>query len=158
MINKKVVLFDIDYTLFDTKMFKESLLTKYVSYEEVLTELGELSKFAELGIFSKGEMGFQNVKLEETGLSDFFKKENIHVFKDKDMFIGNVLDKYKQRNIFLVDDKLTTLQAAKRHLSSVFTIWVKRGPFAKAQAPIENFTPDAIIYNLTDITKIIDSN
>ncbi|MBI2442564.1 MAG: NTP transferase domain-containing protein [Candidatus Levybacteria bacterium] len=41
---KKVVLFDIDYTLFDTKQFRESDLTKFAVYDEVVEVLGGVSK------------------------------------------------------------------------------------------------------------------
>ena len=60
-MKNKVVLLDIDYTLFDTKTFKESSLKKYALYDEISAVLKDLANVAELGIFSKGEDTFQNV-------------------------------------------------------------------------------------------------
>ena len=53
MNKQKFVLFDIDFTLFDTQTFKDSKLTKYTSYGEVISVLENLSKISELGIFYK---------------------------------------------------------------------------------------------------------
>lgn len=155
MNKKKIVLFDIDYTLFKTDIFKNSDLKNYEIYEEVFLVLNKLSKIADLGIFSKGDLYFQNTKLIKTGVLKFFKEHDIHIFDNKDINLEKVLEKYKDKKFFLVDDKLPVLYNAKLKMPSVFTIWVKRGPFAESQQPIKNFSPDAIIKNLSDLDKII---
>lgn len=156
---KPIVLFDIDYTLFDTAYFKESKLLKHKIYNEVIEVLENLSKIAILGIFSKGETEFQKTKLKKTGMMKFFKDNNVHIFDDKDANLINVLKKYKNSNkLFLVDDKLGILYSAKKHMSQVFTIWVKRGPFAQVQKPIGGFSPDEQIENLSEIVRIVQSN
>ena len=127
MNNQTIVLFDIDYTLFDTKTFKESKLENYCLYEEVLHVLEELIKVAELGIFSMGDTEFQNRKLVETGIANYFKDKNVHVFSDKEINLKEMFDRYQQYRIFLVDDKLNVLYNAKKIMPSVFTIWVKKG-------------------------------
>ena len=65
---KPIVLFDIDYTLFDTALFKQSGLSMHKIYAEVTQTLDGLNNFATLGIFSKGETQFQKTKLEKTGM------------------------------------------------------------------------------------------
>lgn len=158
MNKKKFVLFDIDFTLFDTRVFKDSKLTKYVIYEEVILVLEKLSKFTELGIISKGETQFQKTKLEKTGMAKFFREENIHIFEDKEANLTKIIDKYKDHKIFLADDRLGTLYSAKKHLEQVFTIWVKRGWFAENQKAIPGFTSDAEIENLSEVARIVQSN
>lgn len=155
MFKNKVVLFDIDYTLFDTHKFKESQLKDYNIYQEVMGVLMQLSNLANLGIFSKGETKFQKTKLERTGMMKFFKDYNIHIFDDKNANLINILGKYKDSNLFLVDDKLGVLYSAKKHMGQVFTIWVKRGPFAQNQREISGFKPDAEVKNLSEVVKII---
>lgn len=152
---KSLVLFDIDYTLFDTAFFKHSGLSEHKIYEEVMLVLDNLNSFVTLGIFSKGEIEFQKTKLEKTGMAKFFKKENIHIFDDKDTNLIQVLNKYKGYKIFLIDDKLGILYSAKTYSNQIFTIWVKRGPFAKVQKDISGFKPDKIIENLSDVVSII---
>jgi len=154
-MKNKIVLLDIDYTLFDTKTFKDSNLTKYSLYDEILLVLPSLANVAELGIFSKGEDAFQNAKLQATGIENFFKQKNVHIFKDKDVNVKSVIEKYKDLKIFLIDDKLMTLHNAKTNNPSVFTIWIKRGPFAQDETLLSNFSPDAIVANLKEVIPII---
>ncbi len=90
-------------------------------------------------------------------MAKFFKENNIHIFDDKDVNLISVLEKYKDSRIFLVDDKLGILYSAKKHMDQVFTIWVKRGPYAKNQEPILGFKPDAEVEDLSEVTKIIRS-
>lgn len=158
MNKKPIVLFDIDYTLFDTAFFKQSGLSEHRIYKEVMQVLESLSKIAMLGIFSKGENEFQKTKLKKTGMIKFFEENNIHIFDDKDVNLIGVLEKYKDSKIFLVDDKLGILYSAKKHTLQVFTIWVKRGPFAEIQKPIKGFSPDAEIKNLSEVVGIVRQN
>jgi len=158
MNKKTIVLLDIDYTIFDTKTFKDSGLTNFSLYNEVLQVLGKLKETVELGIFSKGNLVFQNTKLNKTGIKDLFNKEHVHVFEDKEINLNSVLEKYKDYKIFLVDDKLSILYDAKAYNPLVFSVWVKRGPFAENQEPLENFAPDATITDLSSLDKIINQS
>lgn len=153
---KPIVIFDIDYTLFKTQEFKDSDLQNFSNYEEVVNVLNGLKNIADLGIFSKGESGFQKKKLEKTGIVSLFEENNIHIFDDKDINLSSVLKKYKDRKVFMVDDKLSILYSAKKLLSQVITVWVKRGPYAAAQEPIEDFVPNAQVENLSEIVKIVE--
>ncbi len=155
---KKIVLFDIDYTLFDTAQFRDSGLKTYKLYEEVGDVLGKLSELAEIGIYSQGEDVFQREKLKQTLIHNKFAEENIHIFISKDDNLGSVVSKYKDRDIFLVDDKLAVLHLAKNLDENVFTIWVKRGPFALNQQDISGFTPDATVEDLREIVPIVLSS
>lgn len=156
-MNKNVmVFFDIDYTLFDTDVFKKSNLADYVLYDEVLDVLGQLKNIAVLGIFSEGDLDFQRIKLFKTEIQHHFVKKHVHIVTKKEKSIGKMLDSYKNESIILVDDKLSVLHQAKGILSSIFTVWVKRGIYAVSQKPIDGFTPDAIIENLRDLIPIVE--
>lgn len=155
MAENTVILFDIDYTLFDTAHFKNSQLAEFRIYEEVLETLQSLGKNITLGIFSEGEDSFQTTKLINTQIHEFFKKEYIHIVKSKDESIEGVFKKYKNDKVILVDDKLTVLVRAKEILPHVYTVWMKRGFYAEKQQPIKGFRPDAIIYSLKEIIEIV---
>ena len=157
-IKKTIVLFDIDYTLFDTKAFIDSGFKKYAPYDEIPPTIKRLSKSFDLGIFSKGEIEFQNNKLDKTGLRKYFKKSNIHIFEDKNANLKDVIGKYDNYKVFLIDDKLQVLYEAKLSMPLIVTIWIKRGPFAENQKPIENFFPDITVNNLVNLSKIVESN
>ncbi len=158
IIKKTIVFFDIDYTLFDTKAFMDSGLKKYALYDEILPVIKKLRGSAELGIFSKGETKFQNNKLDRTGLKKYFKKDNVHIFEDKNANLKNVFFKYKDFNVFLVDDKLPVLYEAKQSIPSIITIWIKRGPFAENQEPIKNFSPDITVDSLVNLNAVVENN
>lgn len=156
-MKKKIVLFDIDYTLFDTDFFKKTNLRKHLVYDEVDDVLSRLSKIAKLGIFSEGDLNLQKTKLLRTDIHKYFSKEHIHIVPKKDETIEGILQKYKNTTVFLVDDKLTILHQAKTIRPSLFTIWVKRGKYAKNQKPVKGFVPDAIIESLNELIPVINS-
>lgn len=154
-ISKPVVLFDIDYTLFDTAFFKESRLVKHKAYEEVIGVLDNLNKIAVLGIFSEGDIEFQIEKLTKTDIKKYFDEIHTHIVSDKVSEIKKVFNKYAKNKIFLVDDKLSILRDLRDFMPSVFTIWVKRGPFAQNQREISGFKPDAEVKILSEVVKIV---
>lgn len=154
---KPVVLFDIDYTLFDTDFFKESGLSEHRIYEEVISVLEKLSKIALLGIFSEGNIDFQIRKLKETNIEKYFAENNTHIVLNKLDELEGIFQRYENRKFFFVDDKLTILADAKKAFPDVFAIWVKRGPFAKAQKPIPGFNPDKEVKSLREIVSVINS-
>ncbi len=151
----KLVLFDLDYTLFDTDAFKKSNLTTYRLFEETLDVILSLKKFADIGIFSEGQVDFQKMKLKKTMLDEHLSAQNVHIVEKKDAILADVLSQYDKRTIFLVDDKLNILELAKRLIPSLFTIWINRGPYAKAQKPIDGFHSDATVDNLNEIENIV---
>jgi FMN phosphatase YigB (HAD superfamily) len=153
--SEKIVLFDIDYTLFDTAIFKKSNRHQYVIYDEVLQTLQDLQKIAKLGIFSEGVLKFQQKKLTRTAITHLFHTEHIHIVERKSDVIESVFSLYKDHKIYLVDDKLTILRDAKKFLPSLYVIWVKRGYYAEKQKPLKDFTPDAVVNNLRDVGNII---
>lgn len=154
-INNTIILFDIDYTLFNTDLFRNSQFKKHTVYEEVKDVLLQLSKIATLGIFSEGETEFQKKKIKKTRIQKYFSKNHIHIVGVKEKYLEETLTKYKGTNFFLVDDKLSILHKAKNIFPSVYAIWVKRGKYAKNQKDIEGFIPDAIIENLKEIISLI---
>ena len=156
--NKPVVLFDIDYTLFDTANFKESGLLDHQIYKEVIEVLENLKDIAILGIFSEGDLDFQNQKLIKTDIKKYFNEIHTHIVVNKVNEIKRVFEKYKDSKIFLIDDKLSILSELKNFMPLVFGIWIKRGWFADNQKPIEGFEPDATVDNLQEIVKIIKNN
>lgn len=155
MKTQKIVLFDIDYTLFNTDIFKASDLQTHSIYEEVPGVLQKLSDIAMLGIFSEGKLLLQQTKLEKTHIDTFFIKEHMHIVEKKDVSIGDMLKKYKNHLLFLVDDKLSVLHQASLLMPEAVTIWIKRGIYAQNQKPIENYTPHAIIYSLEEVIPLV---
>jgi len=151
-LNKPIILFDIDYTLFDTAGFKESNLKEFKLYPEVAHTLEKLSKFATLGIFSEGEKDFQKAKLKITGIDRYFTENNIHISSLKETELKAIVDIYSGENLYVVDDKLIILEVTKNAIPGVKTIWVKRGEYANKVLSIPGFTPD---YSMAELSQLI---
>lgn len=214
----KVVLFDIDFTLFDTEAFRDKMYRSILKstsfrdtehkqliqrvYEGIVSEFGYftpriflermvklfpsgvdviekaiwdkanfkgnfydeiqkvlevISKFALVGIFSKGfSKRWQKRKLSE--IKHFFVKDNIHITINKHSMLPGILKKYSTKKLYLVDDALDILQAAKILRSGIYTIWVKRGKYAMVQKPIPGFEPDATVADLKDVVDIVEKD
>lgn len=158
MDNKKLVLFDIDRTLFDTETFKKSNLTKYSLFKEVVEALVALSKIARLGIFSQGDVVLQKKKLQKTDIKKHFLEEHTHIMASKSETLNSVLQKYAATSVFLVDDDLPILYQVKNMFPEIFVVWIKRGKYAVAQEPIPGFLPDATIADLKNLVEIVKEN
>ena len=184
MNKNTIVLFDIDYTLFDTKSLKDIVYEKYFQdiekalflenlknlseetplkkrireclwkevgshllYPETLEIIEEFSKKVLVGIFSKGHQKFQREKIKL--IEKFFEEENTHIFLDKIAKLPEVLGKYANKRIFIVDDSLEVLIEAKSINPKVMTILVDR----EGKNFENNFKPDIVIKNLKELEK-----
>ena len=154
-LNKSIILFDIDYTLFDTSLFKNSKLSQFALYEEVFSVLNYLSKNSILGIFSEGDKDLQVRKLKETGIENLLNKDHIHISENKENLINEIVKNYKDSTLVIIDDKLDILFKIKKLLPSSKVVWVKRGVYAENQKPIPDFSPDFIIDNLNEIKQLL---
>lgn len=152
-MDEKIVLFDIDYTLFDTGLYKESSLTTFKIYDEIAEMLEAVSTVATIGIFSEGETDHQHKKLIETGIKKHFHDDHLHIFTKKLDSLPDVLKQYQGKEIYFVDDKLEVLKAIQEYDLSITTIWIKRGAYADAVREITGFTPD---YEVDDLKSVGD--
>ncbi len=149
-----ILLFDIDYTLFDTAAFKESGLTSYNLYPEVKNILESLCKSYTLGILSQGETDFQMKKLTETEILELFDKNHIFIIPDKLQALSGIMGKLSHEDVLFVDDKLEMLEEAKKLDPKLKTVWVKNGPFAKSTQC--TFTPDKTIPFLSELPSALE--
>lgn len=148
-----IVLFDIDYTLFDTAAFKESGLTNYSLYPGVKKILEQLSSSFTLGILSQGETDFQLKKLDTTGIRDVFDRDHMFIIPDKKEALAEILGKIASEEIVFVEDKLEMLEEAKRVNPKIKTVWYRNGPFAENTK--STFNPDVIIFELSKLLEVL---
>jgi len=151
-VKQTVILFDLDYTLFNTDIYRDGL-KDFSLYAEVENTLKNLADHAVLGIFSEGETDLQKLKITNTGLDKYFSDLHIHVFASKKDFFTFTARNYTGSKIILVDDKLEVLFSAKNDHPEIKTVWIKRGKYAENQQPIENFKPDLEVLDLKDLDK-----
>lgn len=158
-LGQKIVLLDIDDTMFNTALLKQTGLTQFEIYQDVQNALEELAQVASLGIFSQGEIAFQKQKLKKTNIHHFFAEEYTHIVKDKIKAITALIQIYKSKGkLFIVEDRLDVLKVTKECQNDIFTIWMKRGRYANSQRNPVMYTPDAIVTNLYQVVPIIKAN
>lgn len=217
--NKTVILFDIDYTLFDTDRYRELLyselgkelgyksfsefypITKIVSaevrlkygyynpslvlngllqhkkretnfetiekifwgeniyekslYTQTKAILETLTTFENLtiGILSTGLDKHQLAKIRS--IDKYLHKEHIHIFVDKVQQLPNILEKYSDSRIILIDDLPKVLVAAKNLNKDVNTILIKREKKYEETIEISDYKPDFLIKDQSEILRIL---
>ena len=83
-----------------------------------------LSKVAKIGIFSKGDRDFQKKKL--ISLKDYIADEDIFIFPEKINKISEILYKYKDFQVFMVDNEIEVLIKVKNLFPKIETILIDR--------------------------------
>lgn len=154
-LNKPVILFDIDYTIFNTSLYKTTNFEKFSLYPEVKDVLMSLELNSILGIFSEGESEHQKNKLRKTGIIQLFSQMDIFIETSKELLIKDMKIKYKNKHIIFVDDKLPVLAILKKQIPHACLIWIKRGFYAEKQNAIHGFEPDAVFDDLKPLEKYI---
>lgn len=147
LLNAPIEPSELEKKVFTGQLMKDSLYQETIPVMRKLHELGIVS-----GIFSTGDAGFQRKKIKP--LEKYFPKEHMHIFALKDTEIGRVLKLYIDNQIFLIDDYLPVLYAAKKADSAVTTVWVKRGRFADLQHTDSKLI-DFTVNNLEEVLPIV---
>lgn len=152
MFEKKLNGNKIDQKLFEKIWYDQSLIVKCI-YPEVLSVLEKIEKVENIkvGIFSAGLDMLQKAKI--SALENFFHKEHIHVVVSKQENINMIAEKYKESDLFVVDDFLEILEIIKEKKSDTKTIWVKRGKIALNT--VSNFIPDYAVDSIDTVPVII---
>jgi FMN phosphatase YigB (HAD superfamily) len=204
----KVVLFDIDGTLFDPKLFLENFYKrlvgrfKLISFDEDRLKhlyleskvhgyfkpelfLPEILKHMEIkdekaleglfwdqsaideclyqdstvveaignlaipAIFSTGDSKYQRIKVERFKRS--ISHNNIFVYENKVRSFGEVLEKFPEFKIYLIDDRLEIIEELKAINPDSFAILINRQNFEAKSDKI-----DALVGNLYEILPLLD--
>lgn len=132
---------DLENLWWDNASFQNHLLVN----ENFIRKLVEKIT---IGIFSKGEINFQKNKLEN--FQDIINLENVYIFENKIIKIEEVLGKYKDYEIYVVDDNQTVLENFKKINNSVITVLIGSEPTVK-----ENFI-DFKLSSIQDFPEILE--
>lgn len=128
---------DINKFLFSTEKF---------IFRDVKKTLGNFKK-DDLYILSYGDKKFQNKKIKNSGIADYFKKIIIS-HKDKQSFLK------EKKPFYFLDDRVAHLENIKKIYPFAITILIKRknGRYSDEK---NNFC-DYEIKNLLEIKKVIE--
>src|ERR1035437_4250549 len=110
--------------------------------------LKQIQEKAIIGIFSKGEIYFQKKKIEK--FNNIINSQDIYIFEDKIVKTNEVLVKYKDCKIYMVDDNKGVLESFKNADNTVFTVLVDR---KKTEIATKNV--DAVTENVLQISSLL---
>lgn len=154
ILNKKIPL--KDQKVLEKAIMKEEILESAL-YEETKKVLQELAKQKDiiLGIFSWGSIPTQKAKIRV--LKNYLQEEHIHVVEvDKRTVLPEILSKYNNHVVYLVDDYQEVLSKAKQLHPELYTIWIKRPETeGKESRLFDNFVPDSIIRTLREVIPLV---
>lgn len=114
--------FNISTSVFFKKLFLKKEQYAESLFSDTLSTFNHLKmKNIALGIFSEGNLSFQKLKIESSGVSNFFSFDKIFIFNNK--LSSTSLSKLPQ-DVLIVDDKLSVAEKLlKRGYKSV---WINR--------------------------------
>lgn len=218
-MQQKLVLFDIDYTLFDTDAYRVKLypqlakklgiidenffiLAKKISDERKLTNkhfspdkflqelllnsttsvtIGELEQLfwneelysevldnesnntlkelqrygVQIGLLSTGDTKHQLAKVNTLLL--YLGENHRHIFPNKLASLGDVLERYEEFQVYLVDDLPEVLAKAKSIDSKIITILRHVNKKFEVTPQVSNFSPDWTINEISEVIDIVAS-
>jgi len=164
---KGIVLFDIDYVLVNTDVIKKELclpggnydedkFSEKILYPETNEILKELSRHYYLGIWSQGRLGFQKAKLVKSRIIDFFNPELIFITEtNKTESVSKIKQQLDGKAIYLIEDRLTYLEAFKQRIPKAICTWMKQGKYQLEKSRNDNFKPDFQVENLKEFKNIL---
>lgn len=151
-LSKKLKVRDIK--VFDEAVWDDNKFIKSI-YKDTDYFLNKLHKTVNVLIFSKGEKKFQIRKLMT--INKYINKKNIHIYPDKVTKIKDLINKYKNNKIFIVDDSPEIINTAKKINKNIITILIKRKNFNKNYNYNTKIFADFKVKNLKEAVKIVKS-
>lgn len=150
-LHEKLDIKKLEKLIVNEEIFNSSL------YEDTVAVVSELAKEKNifLGIFSAGFLPIQRPKIKL--LEPFLHKEHVHIFEfKKGKALPDLLKKYKDSKLFMVDDIAEILYKAKQINDNITTILIRRENHPQAYRQIvRDFTPDKTITNLREVIHIV---
>jgi FMN phosphatase YigB (HAD superfamily) len=143
---------ELENIFFDETLYINSLYTDARSVFQEIVVKREIPVI----IFSTGEKEFQLQKI--TALKEMIHEDRIHIFADKLLQLEEVLTKYAENHIYIVDDLPTILKEAKQFNNEITTIWINRDKSVSEKDFVDNFGADNVIENLGEIVTIVNKS
>jgi FMN phosphatase YigB (HAD superfamily) len=126
-----------------------------------LDVVGRCQALGETIIVTDGDVVFQPLKINRSGLHDTFDGK-VLIYVHKEMELDDITSRYPADHYFFIDDKVRILSAVKKAWGSrVTTIFPRQGHYAADQVEVAKYpAPDFTIERIgtlmnTDLTAMI---
>lgn len=119
-------------------------------YSDSITGLQQLSEYGEIALFTTGDGLYQQVKIQQSSLSQYLK--TIYIFDNKMENFLEVAAHYPNTEIWFIDNQLLLLEKASQMNNAVKTVWIKREDYAKES----QFQPTVTVANLSELIEYLN--
>ena len=123
-------------------------------YPNSIDVVEHCQSFAETVILSDGDVVFQPLKVERSGLREAFD-DKILIYIHKELELDDIVDRYPADHYVMVDDKVRILAAMKRAWGSrVTTVFPRQGHYANDAQEVARYpTPDLTIERIAGLLE-----
>jgi hypothetical protein len=109
-------------------------------FPHALDVIEALKKKGPVVIVSDGDVVFQPIKIQRSGLSNAVDGQ-VLVYIHKELETDDVQRRYPSAHYVMIDDKLTVLAGMKKCCPRVTTVFVRQGRYAHDQQTLESAPP-----------------
>ncbi len=123
-------------------------------YPAALDVIARLRRWGPTVILSDGDVVFQPLKIQRSGLWDAVE-DRVLIYLHKEQMLDDVEQRYPARHYVMVDDKLRILSAMKEILQDrLTTVFVRQGHYALDPVAVRAYpTPDLSIERIGDLLR-----
>jgi phosphoglycolate phosphatase-like HAD superfamily hydrolase len=122
-------------------------------YPEALDVIDRLATFGPTVILSDGDVVFQPLKVERSGLSEAVERR-VLIYIHKERELDDVERRYPAERYVLVDDKVRILSAVKQHWGArVTTVFPRQGHYAHDAEVARWPPPDVTVERIGDLLR-----
>jgi FMN phosphatase YigB (HAD superfamily) len=118
-----------------------------------LDALEYLAQFGPTVILSDGDVVFQPLKIERSGLFEVVEKR-VLIYVHKEQELEDVEERFPAEHYVMIDDKVRLLTAIKRHWGKrVTTVFPRQGHYARAPEVQSMPAPDVTLERVGDLLQ-----
>lgn len=107
----------------------------------------------EIVILTEGDLVYQSMKIKNLRISKYL--DEMFVFENKKVNMGNINKIYNGRRIIAIDDKITDLEAFKKVNPDLIALHFKNGVYKDLVPEDGNFKANYVTENVNDLTNFI---
>ena len=123
-------------------------------YPQALQAIAHLHTLGKPVILSDGDVVFQPLKIQRSGLWNALRGE-VMIYRHKQQMIAAVQQRYPAIHYVMVDDKPQILAEMKQDLGELLTtVFVRQGHYAQAAPPDIRPAPDRVIADIGGLMTV----
>lgn len=124
-------------------------------YPNALKTLEHLKTLGRVMIFSEGDLVYQRMKIEVSGIAA--KVDEVFLFEHKLKHLKQIVERFKNQCLVFIDDRDDKLMKIKKCYPDIRTVVVCQGHYATDQCPIRH-SADCVIGTIDELMSFTRDN